>query len=283
MARWPLDPNKIWGAFKEIAEVSTSQAAIVLAGDATLVAEAREALSGPESWVRDHTGGPMSATGLVLGAAEVLVVLTHPADEDAWLSALRSASFPSGAVVAVDEGPAATFRVTWYEKQRARASFAPSSLGWRTVWKAVVDVGGDHAVPLGRHFPVLRSLAARKVINKTARQNGIVGAAFIIPGTDMPVMTVNQIKMVLSVAAIYGEEITTERAFELLGVVGTGFGLRAAARQVLDLVPGPGWVLKGAIGYTGTKAMGEAALRYFEVGAPATPGRLSGLARRLRA
>lgn len=283
MARWPLDPNKIWGAFKEIAAVSTSQATIVLAGDTALTAAARDALSGPGSWVRDHTGGPTSAAGLVLGASEVLVVLTHPAEEDAWLGALQGVSFPSGAVVAVDEGPAATLRVTWYEKQRARASFAPSPQGWRAVWKAVVEVGGDHAVPLGRHFPVLRSLAARKVIGKTARQNGLVGAAFIIPGTDMPVMTVNQIKMVLSIAAIYGEEITTERAIELLGVVGTGFGLRAAARQVLDFVPGPGWILKGAIGYTGTKALGEAALRYFEVGAPATPGRLSGLARRLRA
>jgi uncharacterized protein (DUF697 family) len=65
-------------------------------------------------------------------------------------------------------------------------------------------------------------------------------------------------------------------------VVGAGFGLRAVARQALDIVPGVGWAVKGAVGYTGTRAMGEAALRYFERGAPATPTRLTSIVRRFR-
>jgi uncharacterized protein (DUF697 family) len=36
------------------------------------------------------------------------------------------------------------------------------------------------------------------------------------------------------------------------------------ARELLDFVPGPGWVLKGAVAYAGTRALGEAAIRYFE-------------------
>jgi uncharacterized protein (DUF697 family) len=51
---------------------------------------------------------------------------------------------------------------------------------------------------------------------------------------------------------------------ELLAVVGAGFGFRAAAREVLDLVPVGGWAVKGAVAYTGTRAIGEAAVRYFE-------------------
>ena len=51
---------------------------------------------------------------------------------------------------------------------------------------------------------------------------------------------------------------------ELLGVVGAGFGLRAVARELLDVVPVAGWAVKGAIAYTGTRAVGEAAVRYFE-------------------
>ena len=47
------------------------------------------------------------------------------------------------------------------------------------------------------------------------------------------------------------------------GVVGAGFGMRAVARELLDLVPVAGWAVKGAIAYTGTKAVGEAAVRYF--------------------
>ena len=36
------------------------------------------------------------------------------------------------------------------------------------------------------------------------------------------------------------------------------------AYSLLDLVPVAGWALKGAVAYAGTKAIGEAAVRYFE-------------------
>jgi uncharacterized protein (DUF697 family) len=50
----------------------------------------------------------------------------------------------------------------------------------------------------------------------------------------------------------------------LLGVVGAGSGFRAVAREMLDLVPVAGWAVKASIAYGGTKAVGEAAVRYFE-------------------
>jgi uncharacterized protein (DUF697 family) len=46
-------------------------------------------------------------------------------------------------------------------------------------------------------------------------------------------------------------------------VLGGGLGLRALARELVDLVPGLGWALKGAIAYAGTRAVGEAAVLYF--------------------
>ncbi|NLG66575.1 MAG: hypothetical protein GX536_02560, partial [Actinobacteria bacterium] len=46
-----------------------------------------------------------------------------------------------------------------------------------------------------------------------------------------------------------------------------GLGFRAVARQLMGLVPGVGWAVKGGVGYAGTKALGEAAFRYFESGA----------------
>ncbi|MHB8870401.1 MAG: DUF697 domain-containing protein [Thermoleophilia bacterium] len=282
MARWPLDPNKIWGALKEIAAASTAEAGVVLVGEPGLLVTARDGLSPTGVGTRVWERGPEHVRDVALGEGDVLLVLTEPNGEDAWVEALRSITLPLGAVVAVNDGPAATQRVTWYDKRRARVSFSVSPAGWRAVWQAVVDAGVERVVPLGRRLPGLRAAAARKVIKRTSRQNAFVGAAFIVPGTDMPVMTMNQIKMVLSIAAIHGEEVTTDRALELLGVVGTGFGFRAVARQVLDFVPGPGWVFKGAMGYSGTRALGEAALRYFELGAPATPSRISALAGRFR-
>ena len=68
----------------------------------------------------------------------------------------------------------------------------------------------------------------------------------------------------LRIALAYGQQIDRSRLPELLGVVGAGFGLRALARELLDFVPFAGWAAKGAVAYLGTKALGEAARRYFE-------------------
>lgn len=120
---------------------------------------------------------------------------------------------------------------------------------------------------LAAGFDFLRSCVANEFVKSTAWQNALIGGVVIIPGADMPLMTGNQAKMVLQIAAAYGEKLDTERAKELLAVVGGGFAFRAIARQLLDLVPGFGWALKAGIGYTGTIAMGKAAILYFEDGA----------------
>jgi uncharacterized protein (DUF697 family) len=70
----------------------------------------------------------------------------------------------------------------------------------------------------------------------------------------------------LNIAAAYGEELSMERARELLGVLAAGFGLRALSRQAVKLVPVGGWVAAAAIGYAGTVAMGRATILYFERG-----------------
>jgi uncharacterized protein (DUF697 family) len=78
------------------------------------------------------------------------------------------------------------------------------------------------------------------------------------------VLTLNQIRLVLRIAVAYGQPIDAARALELLGVVGAGLGLRTIAREAVAFVPVAGWVLKGAIAYAGTVAVGEAARRYFD-------------------
>jgi uncharacterized protein (DUF697 family) len=123
----------------------------------------------------------------------------------------------------------------------------------------------DYLVSLGRGYPVFRRAVCEKIIHRSARQNGVIGA-LPIPGADMPVITANQGRMVLNIAAVYGEEISLQRARELLGVLAAGFGFRTLARQVLKLVPVAGWAASGAIGYAGTLAIGRAAVLYFERG-----------------
>lgn len=116
-------------------------------------------------------------------------------------------------------------------------------------------------------FPFVRKPLALDAVRSTALQNAGVGVFVFIPGADMPVMTLNQAKMLLMIAAAYGEEPGMARAKELVAVVGGAFACRAIARQLVGVVPGLGWAVKGVIGYAGTEAMGRAAIEYYENGA----------------
>ena len=91
-------------------------------------------------------------------------------------------------------------------------------------------------------------------------------------------LTLNQLRLVLRLAAAYGREIDADRLPEILGVVGGALGFRALARQALGFVPIAGWAVQGAVAYVGTRTLGEAAIRYFETDAlrggaePGAPG-----------
>ncbi|CAN5221126.1 hypothetical protein BH24ACT19_BH24ACT19_09190 [soil metagenome] len=123
----------------------------------------------------------------------------------------------------------------------------------------------DYLVPLGRGYPGLRRAVCEEIIRHNARQNAVIGA-LPIPGADMPAITANQGRMVLGIAAAHDEELSMERARELIGVLAAGFGFRALSRQLLKLVPVAGWAAAGVVGYAGTLAMGRAAILYFERG-----------------
>lgn len=129
----------------------------------------------------------------------------------------------------------------------------------------VESLDEGYLVSLGRGHEVFRRAACEEIVSNNARQNAFIGA-IPVPGADLPVMTANQGRMVLNIASIYGEEITLDRARELAGVLGVGFGLRALGRQVVKVVPFGGWAVSGAIGYAGTLAMGRVAMLYFERG-----------------
>ncbi len=123
----------------------------------------------------------------------------------------------------------------------------------------------EYLVPLAKAYPYLRRAACERIIRKNARENAVIGL-LPIPGADMPVMTANQARMVLHLAAAHGEELSFQRARELLGVLAAGFGLRALGRQVVKVVPVGGWAAGAAIGYAGTVAMGRSTMLYFERG-----------------
>lgn len=67
--------------------------------------------------------------------------------------------------------------------------------------------------------------------------------------------------------------MSVARVKELAAIVGGAFACRSVARQVAGAVPAIGCAVKAGVGYAGTKAMGLAAVEYFERG-----GNIAGLA-----
>ena len=147
----------------------------------------------------------------------------------------------------------------------------------RTLGAWLADRVSAKRLALAHNFTFIRRAVAEESVKSTAFQNGVIGFVMVIPGADMPLMTANQAKMILQIAAAYGQPLGAERIKELAVIVGGGFTLRAVARQLLTVVPGFGWAIKAAIGYSGTLAMGYAAVEYFEEG-----GDFSGVLERVK-
>jgi uncharacterized protein (DUF697 family) len=122
---------------------------------------------------------------------------------------------------------------------------------------------GDRSLGLAARVPVLREPVCESLTERFSRKNGILGVAIFIPGADLPVLTLNQVRLVLRIAAAHGVELDEHRLPEVLGTIAAGFGFRAVARQALSVLPVAGWLVKGAVAYAGTRAIGEAAVRYF--------------------
>lgn len=119
---------------------------------------------------------------------------------------------------------------------------------------------------LARRLGFCRRQVALELTRKAALLNAGVGTLVMLPGADMPVITMSQAKLVLQIAGLYGQPLDMGRMREVLAVVAGAFGLRAVARELADAVPGLGWGVKGAVAYSGTLAMGRAAIDCFEEG-----------------
>jgi uncharacterized protein (DUF697 family) len=125
---------------------------------------------------------------------------------------------------------------------------------------------GEDAAPLAARVPLLRGAVAEQLVARFARKNAVVAAAVFVPGADLPILVRNQVRMLLRIEQAYGRDPDPrERLPEILATIAAGFGLRAVARGVLDFLPVAGWAVQSGIAYTGTRALGEAAVRGLEM------------------
>lgn len=185
-----------------------------------------------------------SALALARGAhVPVVVVSLGPAERAGLLA--DALTQPTADLIVSDSAPAAVERLG----------------DWLS------DNIGNKRMALAHNFAFVRHAVADEAVNTTAWQNAIVGVVTPIPGADMPIMTANQIKMLLQIAAAYGQPLNAERVKELAAIVAGGYLLRGLAREALSVVPVLGWAIKGGIAYSGTVVMGKTAVKYFDEGA----------------
>ncbi len=296
----PLSPRKLYSLLGEVREQSHASAPVLVAGsDADAVESVRAALAEgaePEAAARllvtetvpDGDISALPSHRLETAAALVLVVAPGELEDDAFGERLErlAAAAPSMVLVLTRApGMALSFPAAGVGPRQVVGMAPDGRVPADVLGEAIAEAAGDESLALAAWLPAIRDVVCERLIRNTARQNGIIGLLFFVPGADMPVMTLNQARMLLKLAAAHGEPVGLERAVELIGVAGSGLGLRALARQLLCVVPGPGWLLKGGVGYGGTMAMGRAVKTYFSGDARVTPSRLAALvekAKRLR-
>lgn len=211
---------------------------------------------------RDGDQGAVREDGAVEGAAALVYLLAgEPTDGDlAELCAANRAKVPIVCVAdGSQEGAIPYVLATDVVAVPPGAGFPVEEIA-----RALARRLGERATPLAARLPVLRPAVCDELIRKFSRRNAVLGAAVFVPGADLPVLTLNQIRLALRIADAYGRPADRERLPELLGVVGGALGFRALAREAVGLVPVAGWAVKGGIAWAGTRAVGEAAVRWFE-------------------
>ena len=142
----------------------------------------------------------------------------------------------------------------------------------------LIDCCRGIEVAVGRRLPALRDTVAAKLTRDAAMNAlkvsgasavvdhipllGIVLGAFA-SGADMFAITGIQMTLMLNIGATYGRDPDLSAMWELLPVVGGGFGWRALAREISGFIPVGGIFIKAAIAYAGTVVVGEGVAYYY--------------------
>lgn len=148
----------------------------------------------------------------------------------------------------------------------------------------ILETHQDLGVALAKHFPPFRRPFVDRVIKKTCRENTLFSLATALPdvvpniielpwalaefASDTAFLTMNQIRMAFLIAAASDREVGyAEQKSEIATVIGSAFGWRALARQLIGKIPfGGGLLAKAAVAYAGTKVLGLSLDRFYSIG-----------------
>lgn len=243
--------------------VDEDLAPLLVAGSPSAVAELARglALGGDPELVREVSVGSLGEIAEAAALVYVIEGALTPTDERALQAADRR-GVPLVALVLAENG--ARQDVLPYVRATEVVRAATVAEGLAPVAERVAARAGEAAWKLASRLPVLRRPVAEAIVRRYARQNAAIGAAVIVPGVDFPLLTLNQVRMVLRIGSAYGVEAQEARAVALAAVVGAGLGFREIARRGASFLPAAAFLVKGGVAYAGTRAMGEAAIARLE-------------------
>ena len=132
--------------------------------------------------------------------------------------------------------------------------------------KWIIAAIKDKDLAFAMSFPFIRRPLAEDAITATSLQNCAIGLVPFLPGADMPIMTLNQVKMTLQIATAYGQPLDADRIKEIAAIVASAFVCRNLVRSATKAIPFAGWLISGGMGFAATEAMGRAMVEYFEAG-----------------
>ncbi len=151
----------------------------------------------------------------------------------------------------------------------------------------VVKALAEHpqmGVPLAKAFLPFRRPFVERTIAKTARENTLFSIATALPdiipniielpwavaefASDTAFLTMNQVRMAFLIAAASDREVGyMHQKSEIAMVIGSAFGWRALAKQLVGKIPfGGGLIAKAAVAYAGTKVLGLSLDHYYSIG-----------------
>jgi len=197
------------------------------------------------------------------GSVVVCVFRGEPTGEEEALRRADRAGIPIVALV-VGEAPRNGHILPYVPATDVVYAAGVDERAVASVLERIAARTGESAPALAREVPLLRSHVARSLVHRYSKKNALVSAAIFIPGADLPVLTINQLRMVRRIADAYGEDEIRARVLMLAGVVGAGLGFRTVARTALGFVPFAGIPIRAAVAFGGTRAVGAAAIRRLE-------------------
>ena len=146
---------------------------------------------------------------------------------------------------------------------------------------AILSAAPSVAVSMAKALPDARSHIVDRIIRRTAGVNALISLE-PIPGLDIPLLLAAQTRLILRIAAVYGQSMNVSHARELLATMAGSLLSRYLGMQLAKLVPGLGWLVSAALSAITTWGIGQAARSYFEAGGDISAPKLQALYRRMR-